>query len=130
MLGLHHGDPARSELAALKRVLHSLKSSPAQTRSAVGTGVSLANTDFMRRFGGLQSFREGPSGDREQFLATLGDLEIGLRSRDPGMALGVGLYRMWLIYLFAGRRATAELLGEELTELSRKASRLRCDGES
>jgi hypothetical protein len=128
MLGLRHSELARSELAALKRVLHSLKSAPVQTRSAVGTGVSLANTDFMRRFGGYQSFREGPSSDREQFLAILGDLEIGLRSREPAMALGVGLYRIWLIYQFAGRRATAELLGEELTELSRKASRLPYDG--
>ncbi len=45
-----------------------------------------------------------------------------LRSREVGMALGVGLYRIWLSDMLAGRRQAAELLGEELTELSRRAS--------
>jgi len=38
------------------------------------------------------------------------------------MALGVGLYRIWLTESLAGRRNVAELLGEELTELSRKGA--------
>ena len=41
------------------------------------------------------------------------------------MALGIGLYLIWLAEVLAGRRDAAELLGEELTELSRKASRVR-----
>ena len=41
------------------------------------------------------------------------------------MALGVGFYRIWLAEVLAGRRDAAELLGEELTELSRKASCVR-----
>ncbi len=116
------GNSARSELDEVKRVLRSLKVSPAQTRGAVGAGVCLANTDFMRRFGGMQAFQQMPSADREQYYAKLSDLESSLRSQQLGMALGVGLYRIWLADLFAGRRDSAELLGEELTELSRSAS--------
>jgi hypothetical protein len=41
------------------------------------------------------------------------------------MALGVGLYRIWLVEVLAGRRKAADLLGEVLTELSRKASSAR-----
>ncbi len=116
---------ARSELDEIKRVLRCLKSSPAQTRFSVGAGVCLANTDFMRQFGGMQSFRQIPSDDREQFYAKLSDLESSLRSRELGMALGVGLYRIWLADALAGHRDAAELLGDELAELSRKASCLR-----
>jgi len=49
-------------------------------------------------------------------------LELELRGREIGMALGVGLYRIWLTESLAGRRNVAELLGEELTELSRKGA--------
>ena len=119
------GDSARSELDEVKRVLRCLKVSPAQTRGAVGAGVYLANTNFMRQFGGMQAFRQIPSDDREEFYSKLSDLESSLRSQQLGMALGVGLYRIWLADLLAGRRDAAELLGEELTELSRSASNLR-----
>lgn len=121
----HHGDPVRGELRELAKVLSCLKSSNTQTRFAVGAGVSLANTDFMREFGGMQSFRQIPSDARERFYARLSDLELSLRSREPGLALGVGLYRIWLADVLAERRDIAELLGEELTELSRRASCVR-----
>ncbi len=114
----------RSELDEIKRMLRRLKSSPAQTQFAVGAGVCLANTNFIRQFGGMQSFYQMPAGDRERFYAKLSDLELNLRSRGLGMALGVGLYRIWLVDALAGRRDAAEWLGEELTELSRMASSL------
>jgi hypothetical protein len=116
------GDPARSELDEVKRILLCLKSSPARTRSAVGAGVYLANTDFMHEFGGMESFLQIPAGDREQFYSKLSDLELSLRGREVAMALGVGLYRIWLAETLAGRRHAADLLGDELTELSRSAS--------
>jgi hypothetical protein len=118
-------DPARSELDEIKRMLRCLKLSPAHIRFAVGTGVDLANTDFMHQFGGMQSFGQVPAGDREQFYARLSDLESSLRSQELGMALGVGLYRIWLGEVLAGRRDAAELLGRELTELSRRAASVR-----
>ena len=98
MLHLLHrrSDLARSELDEIKRMLRCLKSSPAHTRFAVGAGVCLANTDFMDRFGGMQSFRQVPLRDREQFYSKLSDLEVSLRGRELGMAMGVGLYRIWL----------------------------------
>ena len=127
MIRLLHrrNDPARSELDEIRRMLRCLKSSPIQTRFAVGAGVYLANTDFMQQFGGMQSFRQVSSRDREQFYSKLSDLELSLRGRESGMALGVGLYRIWLTDELAGRRDAAELLGEELTELSRRASSVR-----
>ena len=73
----------------------------------------------------MQSFRQVSKGDQEHFYSQLGDLELSLRSRELGMALGVGFYRIWLAEVLAGRRDAAELLGEELTELSRKASCVR-----
>ncbi len=115
-------DPARSELDEIKRILRCLKSAPAQTRFAVGTGVSMANTDFVRRFGGMQRFSQVPPGDRERFYSRLSDLESSLRNEELGMALGVGLYRIWLADMLAGKRDAAEMLGEELTELSRRAA--------
>ncbi len=96
-----------------------------QTRFAVGAGVYVANADFMRRYAGMQSFRQTPSQDRDLFYSELNDLELSLRSREPGMALGVGLYRIWLAELLEGRRQAANLLGEELAEMSRKAPRMR-----
>ena len=120
---LHYrGDPAHQELDEVRRVLRCLKTCPAQTRFAVGTGIYLANLDFLRQFGGMQPFRQSPAGDQDQFRSQLSDLESSLRNREAGMALGVGLYRIWLAELLAGRRQAAELLGEELTELSRRAS--------
>jgi len=121
----HRGDPARNELGELVKVLSCLKSSNAQMRFAVGAGVYLANANFIRRFAGLESFRRMPPEGQESFYATLSDLELNLRHHGPGMALGVGLYRIWLVDVLAGRRHAADLLGEELTELSRKASGTR-----
>jgi len=117
----HHGDPARYELDEIKRVVRCLKSCPAEVQFAVGAGVCVANTDFMRRFGGIESFRQSSAADREQFYAKLGDLELSLRNRGPGMAIGIGLYRIWLADVLAERRQAADLLGEELAELSRKS---------
>ena len=39
-----------------------------------------------------------------------------------GMALGGGLYRVWLVDVLAGRRKVADLLGVALAGLSRKAA--------
>ncbi len=127
MIHLFHyrSGSARSELQGIRRVLHRLESSPARTRLAVGAGVYVANADFMRRFGGMQSFRHTPSGDQQRFYSELSDLELSLRSGEPGLALGVGLYRIWLADVLAERRDPAQLLGEALTELSRKASSIR-----
>ncbi len=99
-----------------------LRSSESRTRLAVGAGVHLANTDFIRRFAGIEPFRRVSAEVQRQFCSELSDLELGLRAQDPGMAMGVGLYRIWLTDTLAGRRSVAELLGEALAELSRQAS--------
>lgn len=123
MNGLFHrrSDPAPSEFREVKKILCRLKSAGAQTQFAVGAGVQLANTDFFRRFAGMESFRRIPTEEQKRFCSELNDLELELRSHGVGMAIGVGLYRIWLIDLLAGRRNVADLLGEELTELSRRA---------
>ncbi len=116
------GDPVRGELDELVKVLSCIKASNVQTRFAVGAGVHLANADFMRRFAGMDSFRRILPADQDRFYSALSDLEQSLRNYELGMALGVGLYRIWLMDVLAGRRKAADLLGEALTELSRKAS--------
>ncbi len=116
------GDPVRSELGELKKLLRSLASSEPRTRFGVGAGVCLANAEFLRRFGGMQWFCRGSPEERAQFYSVLSDLETSLRGRGAGEALGVGLYHIWLADAFAGRRQAAELLGEHLTKLSRRAS--------
>jgi len=115
-------DPARSEFEETKKVLSHLKACGSRTQIAVGAGVRLANTDFIRRFAGIESFLRVPSEEQKRFCSELSDLELRLRTSGVGMALGVGLYRIWLTDMLAGRRNIAELLGEELSELSRKAS--------
>ena len=115
-------DPAGTEFGVMKKLLCRLKASGTQTQFAVGAGVHLANTDFIRRFTGIESFLRVPTEEQNRFWSELSDLELELRSHGVGMALGVGLYRIWLTDLLAGRRKVAERLGEELTELSRKAS--------
>ena len=113
---------ARTELEEVKRLLRGLRDSGARKRAAVGTGVGVANSDFLIRFGTIDSFRGSAATQRERFYERLADLELGLRNEAPDMALGIGLYRIWLDETLAGRREAAELLGEELTELSRGAS--------
>lgn len=108
------------ESEELKKILSRLKTCPPQTRAAVGAGVQLANTDFIRRFAGMESFRQSPIDAQERFWADLSDLELGLRSQEIGLAVGVGLYRIWLADTLAGQRNVVDLLGEELSELSRK----------
>jgi len=70
----------------------------------------------------MDSFRRIPLADQHRFYSALSDLEQSLRNEGPGMALGVGLYRIWLIDVLAGRQKVADRLGEALTELSRKAA--------
>jgi hypothetical protein len=115
-------DPARDEFDEARKILGRLKACGPQTRSAVGAGVHLANADFLRHFTGLESFRSLQPEAQRQFCAELSDLEMALRNEEPAVALGVGLYRIWLAEMVSGRQKVAELLGEELTELSRKGS--------
>jgi len=110
-----------SKFEELKRVLSCLRASPPQTRTAVGAGVQLANSNFIRRFTGIESFRHSPTAEQERFWSDLSDLELGLRSQEVGLAVGVGLYRIWLADTLAGQRNVVDSLGEELTELSRKS---------
>jgi len=117
----HRNHGPRSEFDELKKVLGRLNAASLQTRLAVGAGVHLANAEFIRRFGGFESFRRTPSEQQQQFGAVLSELELGSRSQEPGVAVGIGLYRIWLADMLADRRDTAELLGEELTRLSRRA---------
>jgi len=116
------GDPVRDELDELVKVLGCLKASNAQTRFAVGAGIQLANTNFIRQFAGMDSFRQISLAEQDRFYSALSDLEQSLRGEGLGMALGVGLYRIWLMDMLAGRRKVADLLGEALTELSRNAA--------
>ena len=113
-----HDEPASEPL---RKVLLRLKTCPPQTRCAVGAGVQLANASFIRRFTGIESFRHSPAMDQERFWSDLSDLELGLRGQEVGLAVGVGLYRIWLADTLAGQRDVVDLLGEELTELSRKS---------
>jgi hypothetical protein len=118
----HGRDLDRGEFKEVKKLLCCLEAAGVRTQSAVGAGVQLATTDFMRRFSGMESFRRTPAEEQKRFCSQLSDLELELRGREVGMALGVGLYRIWLADTLAGRSKAGELLGEELTELSRKAS--------
>lgn len=106
-------------------MLSCLKSTNVQTRCAVGAGVYLANNDFIRRFAGMDSFRRIPLADQDRFYSALSDLEQSLRRDGLGMAMGVGLCRIWLVDVLAGRRKPSDLLGKALTELSRKAAGAR-----
>src|SRR5882724_4715077 len=90
------GSRDQPEFEELKKVLCRLKASPPQTRSAVGAGVQVANASFIRRFAGIESFRQSPADEQERFWSDLSELELGLRSQEVGLAMGVGLYRIWL----------------------------------
>jgi hypothetical protein len=110
---------AQHDLQEVKRVLQGLKASNTRTRCAVGAGVSLANAEFLARFGTIESFRRASTAEREQFYARLGELELSVRSENPEMALGLGLYRIWVTEAIADSCESSELLGEALAELSR-----------
>jgi hypothetical protein len=97
-----------------------LRACRSQMRCAIGAGVSVANEDFIRRFAGIEPFRRSPMTEQDRFWSDLSDLELGLRNSVPGMAIGVSLYRIWLAGTLAGKHQLAEILGEELSELSRK----------
>ncbi len=101
-------ESARDEVEELRKVLGRLKALDTQTRLAVAAGVRLANADFLTRFSGTRSLHEVPVDAQKRFLAELVDLEFGLRGGDIGMAIGVGLYRIWLTDLFAGDREVAD----------------------
>ena len=116
----HQRDTARGEFREVRKLLGILKECDAGTQCAVGYGVHLANADFIRHFASIECFRRVTAEQQKQFCGELSDLELRLRNRHMGLALGVGLYRIWLADLLAGRHNVTELLGPELTELSRK----------
>src|SRR5437868_3954810 len=103
----HNRAPAQGEFRELRKLLSFLRSCDAETKRAVGCGVHLANSDFIRHFAGLESFRRVPVEEQKQFCSGLSDLELRLRSRKVGFALGVGLYRIWLSEMLAGRHNVA-----------------------
>lgn len=112
----------RHEIEEFDRVICRLKASDARTQLSVGTGVQLANSEFITRFGTLEIFRRSAPEEQQHFLSWLDDKELDARGDEPGGALGISLYRIWLANTLRGRHDMAEKLGETLTLLSRKVS--------
>lgn len=110
----------RAELRQqFSQIVGTLKSADELARAAVGHGVNMMNSLFVKRFGEVSGFQRRSKAENLAFIDSLTHLEQKLASEDPHGALGVILFKMWV---GAVAERDQELMNEfsaELTSLSR-----------
>jgi hypothetical protein len=78
------------------RVTSQLRSTDTSIQVAVGHGINMANSLFVRRFGSIKGFSGLPVSEKHQYLRELTDMEERLATEQPHVTVGFALFKMWI----------------------------------
>ena len=82
-------------------------------RSA-GQGIKMANSFFMQTFSKVEIFIELPTAEQMAFIGKLAGMGEKLSKVDPQTALGITLFRMWLVAVAEGDGELMDHFADEL----------------
>ncbi len=108
----------RKEFEKVTMAVHSADS-PVQI--AVGYGINLANSVFVKRYSTVDTFVNLPREERTAYIVSLTQFEEKLCKQDPPAAVGVGLFKMWIGVVAERDDELASQFSKEISYFSRKA---------
>lgn len=90
------------------------------TQMAVGHSINMANSMFIKRFGSINAFCQQPASERIKYIQSLTAFEEKMSQQDPSVALGFGLFKMWVGVLSEQDQELMSQFSKELGYFSRK----------
>ncbi len=112
---------SRSELIAeFNKVVTTLNAADPSARVAVGHGVNLANALLLQKFSGLNGFLVASREGQLEHLRQLRSAEEVLAIKDAQVALGFGLFKMWVAALIENDKELIDYFGQELAKFSKE----------
>lgn len=88
---------------------------------AVGVGINIANSLFIKRYGTVESFKLMPRHERTAYIMKLTKFEEKMSEQDPPAAIGIALFKMWIGVVAETDEELAEQFSKEISYFSRKA---------
>lgn len=113
--------PGRKELREeFEKFTNALRRADDVTQMAVGHSINMANSMFIKRFGSIDAFCQQPKGERIKYIQSLTAFEEKMSQQDPSVALGFGLFKMWVGVLSEQDQELMSQFSKELGYFSRK----------
>lgn len=98
----------------------SLRCADDVTQMAVGHSINMANSMFIKRFGSGEAFCQQPTSERIKYIQSLTAFEEEMSQQNPPVALGFGLFKMWIGVLSEQDQELMSQFSKELSYFSRK----------
>jgi len=108
----------RKEFEKITKAVHGADS-PVQV--AVGYGINMANSLFIKRFSTVDAFVSLPREESASYIKSLTQFEEKMSSQDPPTAIGIGLFKMWIGVVAERDEELATQFSKEISYFSRKA---------
>jgi hypothetical protein len=83
-------------------------------RASAGQGIKMANSFFMQTFSKVEKFVELSKVEQMAFIGKLAGMGEKLSKVDPQTALGITLFRMWLVAVAEGDGELMDHFADEL----------------
>lgn len=113
--------PGRKELRdEFERFTSALRCADDVTQMAVGHSINMANSIFIKRFGSIDAFCRHPQDERIKYIQSITAFEEKMSQQDPSVALGFGLFKMWVGVLSERDQELMSQFSKELGYFSRK----------
>lgn len=90
------------------------------TQMAVGYGINMANSMFIKRYGSINAFCSQTMNEKTKYIQTLNNFEEKMYKQDPLVALGSSLFKKWIAALIVEDRDLMSKFMTELDYFSRK----------
>jgi len=94
--------------------VNKLKGGDELARASAGQGIKMANSFFMQTFSKVETFIELSTAEQMAFIEKLAGMGKKLSKVDPQTALGITLFRMWLVAVAEGDGALMDHFADEL----------------
>ena len=113
--------PGRKELREeFEKFTSALRRADDVTQIAVGHSINMANSMFIQRFGSVEAFCRQHASERIKYIQSLTAFEEKMIQQDPPVALGFGLFKMWVGVLSEQDQELMSQFAKELGYFSRK----------
>jgi hypothetical protein len=98
-----------------------LRDADALARVSAGQGIRMANSFFMQTFSKVEKFIELSKAEQMAFIEKLAGMGKKLSKVDPQTALGITLFKMWLVAVAEGDGELMDHFADELVYFTSNA---------
>ena len=90
------------------------------TKMAVGYGINIANSMFIKRYGSVKAFSQQPMSEKINYIHSLNEFETKMSDQDPLFVVGASLFKKWIAALIEEDKELMSQFSKELDYFSRK----------